>query len=819
MAKKKDKKENNNIEVREVNPINITDELQDSYLDYAMSVIVSRALPDVRDGLKPVQRRILWAMWDDGLTHSAKFRKSANVVGAVLGKYHPHGDSSVYDALARMAQDFSLRYPLIEGQGNWGSIDGDPPAAMRYTEARLSAIAEEMLKDIDKETVDWGDNYDNSKKEPICLPAKLPNLLLNGTMGIAVGMATSIPPHNLIEIINAIQYLIDNPKAGISDLMEFVPGPDFPTGGVIYDRNSIEEAYATGRGSVTIRAVAEIQERKNSFRIVVTEIPYQVVKANILSSVANLVQNKKIEGIKDIRDESDREGLRVVVDLKQGINPNRILNQLYKHTDLQKNFYFNMVALMGGIQPQVVSLKDILSAYIDHRKEVVTKRTEYQLSKAEARAHILEGLVKALEFIDKVIALIKKSSDKAEAHKNLVKKFKLTPIQADAILDMKLQTLASLETKNLQEELKEKKILIKELKGILSDSKKILNIINEELDNLKDKFGDERRTKMIKGSLKEFKREDFVKKEETVIVFTNDGYIKRVTPTAFKAQKRGGKGLIGFDLKEEDKVDTLLVSNTHDNILFFTDKGKVYQTKVYEIPESKRTSKGKLVHTFLGLNDTEKVTAMVSYQEQTKESFLTMVTKKGVIKRTSIEDFSNVRRNGIIAISLKKDDTLNWVRFSSGKDEVILATENGQAIRFKETDVRSMGRTAKGVKAINLKKDDRIAGADVIEKNSEGQRLLVLTSKGYGKQTPTEKYKNQKRGGTGIKTSKITKKTGKVITAKLVNDEVEKVLAFSAKGQVIKTPLKDVRVSGRATQGVKIMNLKDKDYLVGVVCL
>ncbi|MEX2436814.1 MAG: DNA gyrase C-terminal beta-propeller domain-containing protein, partial [Candidatus Paceibacterota bacterium] len=532
------------------------------------------------------------------------------------------------------------------------------------------------------------------------------------------------------------------------------------------------------------------------------------------------VQNKKIEGIKDIRDESDREGLRVVVELKKGVNPNRILNQLYKHTDLQKNFYFNMVALMKGLQPQVVSLKDILSAYIDHREEVVRRKTEFELSKAEARAHILEGLVKALKFIDEVIALIKKSKDKNEAHTKLVKKFDLTPIQADAILEMKLQTLASLETTNLQDELKEKKTLIKELKGILSDPKKIEKIITDELDELIEKYGDERRTKMVAGGLKEFKREDFVPKKETVVVFTSDGYIKRVLPNVFKSQKRGGKGLIGFDLKEEDKVNQLLMANTHNNILFFTDKGKVYQTKVYEIPESNRTAKGKLVHTFLGLDDNEKITTMVSYPEEDKGKFLTMVTKKGIIKRVAIEDFKNVRKNGIIAINLKKDDFLNWVRFSSGKDDVIIATENGQAIRFEESEVRSMGRTAAGVKAINLKKGDTITGVDIIEKGKgDNQRLLVLTSKGYGKQTFVSKYKSQKRGGSGIKTSKVTKKTGNVITAKLVNDEIEKVLAFSEKGKVIKTKLKDVRVSGRATQGVKIMNLGKDDYLVGVVCL
>lgn len=800
----------------------ITEELQESYLDYAMSVIVSRALPDIRDGLKPVHRRILWAMWEDNLTHNANFRKSANVVGSVLGKYHPHGDMAVYDSIARMAQDFSLRYPLIEGQGNWGSIDGDAPAAMRYTEARLSKIAEEMLKDIEKETVDWRPNYDNVREEPVYLPAKLPNLLLNGTVGIAVGMATSIPPHNLAEIVDATVYLIDNPSASLSDVMKHIPGPDFPTGGILYSGGELQEAYASGRGSVTIRALTDIEEMKGGgARLIVTEIPYQVVKADLITKIATLVQDKKIVGIKDIRDESDREGLRVVIELKQSVNPQRILNQLFKYTDLQKKFYFNMLALRDGIQPEIFSLKDILSAYIDHRKIVIKRRTEFDLRKAEERAHILEGLSRALEEIDKVIATIKKSKDRADAHKNLVAKFKLTKVQTDAILDMKLQTLASLETKKIQDELKEKKKLITELKSILKQPKKILDIIKEELVDLKKNYADERRTKIVKGAIKEFKQEDFVPSEEAVILLTRDGYIKRVAPGSFKVQKRGGRGLIGFELKEEDQVDKLLLVNTHDSLLFFTDRGKVFQTKAYEVPQEKRNAKGKLVHTFLGLSTDEKITAVVSFgKKEEGEKFLVMVTEKGLVKRTPLKHFENVRKSGIIAINLKRDDRLRWARISASKDEVLVVTAGGRAIRFKEQDVRFMGRTAAGVKAIALRKKDLVAGVAIInEGKSKDKRVLVVAALGYGKQTPLSSYKIQRRGGGGILTAKVTDKTGPVSAVALVDDNVENILVLSQKGNVIKTQLKNIRVAGRATQGVRLMRLDKGDSVVGMVCL
>ncbi|MEK7464549.1 MAG: DNA gyrase subunit A [Patescibacteria group bacterium] len=812
-------KDTDRIEKRE-----ITSELKESYLDYAMSVIVSRAIPDVRDGMKPVQRRILWAMWDNALRHDAKFKKSANVVGEVLGKYHPHGDSAVYDALARMAQDFSLRYTLIDGQGNWGSVDGDAPAAMRYTEARLSKIAEELLIDIEKETVDWQPNYDGSREEPKFLPAKIPNLLLNGTVGIAVGMATSIPPHNLVELVDAITYLSENPDATVKDLMKFVPGPDFPTGGTMYDKKSIEEAYSTGRGSVTTRAVAEIEERKSgSFQIIITEIPYQVNKSEMITRMAELVTDKKIEGVRDIRDESDRDGMRIVIELKNDASPQKVLNQLYEYTELQKNFYFNMIALVDGLQPEILSLKDILEEYIKHRKSMVKRRTEFDLKKAEERAHILEGLVKALDKIDAVIATIKKSKDREDAKGNLIKKFALSEIQANAILEMKLQTLAALETKKVEEELKEKRKLIEDLKLILKNPKKMLGIIKEELVELKEKFPSARKTKLIASGLKEFREEDLVPKEEAVITLTRGGYIKRLPWGAFKSQKRGGKGLIGFELKEEDAIQKLVGANTHDNILFFTDHGKVFQTKVYEIPAASRTSKGKSIHNFLEIPPAEKISAIVAYPSDVAEKeFLVMATKKGLIKRTALKDFGNVRRTGILAIKLKQDDLLNWVWPSSGKDEAIIVTALGQAIRFKEKDIREMGRTASGVTAIRLRKGDSVAGLDIIKEGeikSKNPHVLAVMANGYAKRTPLSEYKVQKRGGSGIKTAKITEKTGPVIEATIVTDGSNEILAFSEKGQALRTKMSDVRIAGRATQGVRIMNLAKGDVLVGVVSL
>ena len=800
-----------------IEPREITDELKESYLDYAMSVIVARALPDVRDGLKPVQRRILWAMWDDGLTHSARFRKSANVVGAVLGRYHPHGDMAVYDAMARMAQDFSLRYPLIHGQGNWGSVDGDPPAAQRYTEAKLSKIAEELLFDVEKETVEWAPNYDNSRVEPRCLPAKLPNLLLNGTVGIAVGMATSIPPHHLGEVADAAAFLIDHPEATISDLVDIIPGPDFPTGGVIYDRKAVEEAYASGKGSIVTRGRAEIMETKTGRgQIVITEIPYQVNKADLIVKMAALVQDKKLDGVKDIRDESDREGLRIVVDLKNDSAPQKILNRLYRYTDLQKSFHLNMIALMGGIQPELLSLKDILQAHIDHRKEVIRRRAEFDLKKAKERAHILEGLVKALDVIDQVISVIKKSEDRDSARENLIKKFKFTEAQANAILEMRLASLAALEREKLEAELKEKRALITELSAILASGKRILSIIKAELAALQKEYGGERRTKVVKGGVKEFSQEDLVPQEETIITLTRDGYVKRMPPDTFRSQERGGKGLIGFELKEEDQIASFIRATTHDSILFFTNRGKVFQTKVYEVPAASRVSRGKTVFNFLELPKDEGITAMIAHGPALDGAHLIMVTARGLIKKTPLKDFENVRRSGIIAITLKKNDELKWASISGGRDEVIIATVKGQAIRFKETDVRPMGRSASGVTAIKMRAGDSVAGADIIK--SGGGNLLAVMAKGYGKQTPLTEYKVQKRGGSGIKTAKVTDKTGPIISAGIVNERFSELIAFSRLGQAIRIRISAVRVASRDTQGVKVMHLKTGDTLVGVAC-
>ncbi len=793
----------------------IADELQESYLDYAMSVIVSRALPDVRDGLKPVQRRILWAMWEDGLTHGAKFRKSANVVGAVLGRYHPHGDVAVYDALARMAQDFSLRYPLIEGQGNWGSVDGDSPAAMRYTEARLSKIAEETLTDIEKETVNWQPNYDSAREEPKVLPSKIPTLLINGVSGIAVGMATNIPPHNLGEVIDAEIHLIDHPKTSTEELTQFIQGPDFPTAGIIHDKKAIINAYMSGRGPITMRGKAEIQERgKGQLNIVIFEIPYQVNKAELIIKMAELVTEKKIEGIRDIRDESDREGMRIVIELKNDAPAQKILNQLYSHTDLQKDFHLNMIALDHGIQPRTMSLKDILMAHLEHRKVVIRRRAEFDLKKAKERAHILEGLSKALDHIDEIISTIKKSKDAEEALQKLVKNFKLTPIQATAILEMKLRTLAALERQRIEDELKEKKKLIKELEELLEDPKKILKIVKEELLEIKKKYADERKTKLIVSGLKEFIEEDLIPSEGAVIALSQSGYIKRIPPTAFKTQRRGGSGLIGSELNEEDFISHFLSANTHDNILFFTDKGRAFQTKAYEIPVGSRIAKGKLIQNFLEIPADESISAIVSYKKAS-EGYLIMATRNGVIKKTSLEDFANIRRTGIIAIGLKKNDRLKWAKLSSGKDEIIIVSELGQSVRFKESQLRPMGRTASGVRAIRLKNNDFAAGIDIIKKDG---KLLVIMENGFAKQTPLKEYRIQSRGGSGIKTAKINAKTGKIVSAKVISEE-EELLALSAKGQIIRTDIKSVRVCGRSTSGVKIMKLKEGDKIAGIVIL
>ena len=801
----------------------LVEEMKTSYLDYAMSVIVARALPDVRDGLKPVHRRILYAMWNIGLKAGAKFRKSATVVGEVLGKYHPHGDAAVYDSLVRMAQDFAMRYPLVNGQGNFGSMDGDSAAAMRYTEAKLTRLSEELLFDLEKETVDFRANYDGSQVEPIVLPAKLPNLLLNGSVGIAVGMATNIPPHNLTELIDGVTHLIDHPEASVDDLMEFVKGPDFPTGATIYNIEEIKKAYATGKGSVVMRAKAEIEEAKSGmFKIVITEIPYQVNKANLLEKIAELVKLKKLDGIKDLRDESDREGVRVVVDLKKDAYPKKVLNSLYKHTQLQDTFHVNLLALVDGLQPKVLTLKMILEEYVKHRQGVVRRRTQFDLDKAKDRAHILEGLAMALEDIDKIIAIIKKSKDKDEAKTNLIKKFKLSERQAIAILEMRLQQLANLERLKIEEELKEKKKIINELTAILNDPKKVLKIIKDELKEIKEKYGDERKTKVVKGALGKFSTEDLIANESTVVMVSDDGYIKRLPPDTFKVQSRGGKGVIGATTKEEDMIAHLFSTMTHADIMFFTSRGRLFQTKAYEIPQASRTAKGQAIVNFLQLAPEEKVSTVLSAEDMSMYKHLVMVTKKGIIKKTDIEKFKNIRRSGLIAIKLKDDDQLEWVRSSTGKDQVVLVTAEGLAIRFKEENIREMGRGAAGVRGIKLKKStDEVVGMDIIDagKPAPDDQLLVVMTNGFGKRTNLKEYKVQGRGGSGIKTASTTAKTGRVEAAFIVNAKRagDDLIIITDKGQVIRLPLKSVSVIGRATQGVRLLKFKaDGDQVASV---
>ncbi|MFZ2309923.1 MAG: DNA gyrase subunit A [Patescibacteria group bacterium] len=802
----------------------IVDEMSRSYLEYAMSVIVSRALPDVRDGMKPVHRRILYAMWSIGLRANAKFRKSATVVGEVLGHYHPHGDSAVYDSMVRMAQDFSMRYPLVRGQGNFGSMDGDSAAAMRYTEAKLAGIAEEMLFDLDKDTVNFIPNFDGSCKEPRVLPAKLPNLLLNGTMGIAVGMSTNIPPHNLRELSGAIVHLLDNPEASIEDLMEFVKGPDFPTGGIIYNKKDILTAYATGRGGIVVRGKADISENKNGFQIIISEVPYQVNKADLVEKIADLVKDKKIDGIRALRDESDRDGVRVVIELKKEAYPKKILNALYKHTSLQTTFHCNMLALVdGGIQPKVLTLKMILEEYIKHRQEVVKRRTQYELAKALERAHILEGLMIALKNIDEVIKTIKASKDKEVAKASLMKKFKLSERQTVAILEMRLQNLANLEQQKIENELKEKKALITELEALLASVTKIRATIKDELIALTEKFGDERRTEVVAHGIKEFNMEDLVPNEEALVMMTRDGYIKRTEPDTFKVQARGGKGIIGLTTKEEDSVLFMFTTLTHNDILFFTTKGRVFQLKAYEIPQASRIAKGTPIVNFLQLIGGEQISAILPLDKLSTSKYLFFATEKGLVKKVELSAFSNVRRSGLIAIKIKEDDKLIWAKPTSGSDHIQLVTAQGQAIRFKETDVRDMGRNAAGVNGIRLHKDDRVIGMGVAKTDKDRVRkyqILTIMARGYGKRTDFGLYKVQGRGGSGIKTSKITDKTGELTNAFLLNEETmmdRDIIIISDNGQVIRVPFKSISVLGRDTQGVKIMRFKaDDDRVAGV---
>ncbi len=817
-------------------------ELKESYIDYAMSVIVARALPDVRDGLKPVHRRILYAMAESGLRSNTKHRKSMAVVGEVLKSYHPHGDTAVYESLVRMAQDFNMRYTLVDGQGNFGSIDGDGAAAARYTECRLSKIGDEMLKDIEKDTVNFVDNYDGMTKEPTVLPSPLPQLLLNGSLGIAVGMATNIPPHNLTEVLDASVYMLDHPKAETEDLFEFVQGPDFPTGGIIYDQKEIITAYSQGKGAILMRGKADVVEKKDGAeQIIITEIPYQVLKSTLVEQMAELVTEKKVEGIKDIRDLSDREGMRIVIDVKRGFQPQRILNRLYKFTSLQKTFHLNLLALVDGIQPEILSLSDVLKYFIKHREEVITRRTKFDLEKAKERAHILEGLMIALKNIDAVIQTIKKSADKEEARVNLIKKFKLTEKQAVAILEMRLQTLAGLERKKIEDELEEILERIKDLMAILKSPERLKSIIKKEFLELKEKFGDKRRTKVIKGKLGEITEVDLVPLEETIVTLTTGGYIKRINPTTYKIQKRGGKGIMGMKTMQDDIVEHFLTASTHDNLMFFTDSGKVFQTQVYEIPEGNRVARGRGLLNFLELSTEEKVLSLVPMEKQTpgKEStnkgkYLVMITKNGRIKKTDLSEFENVRKSGIIAIKLEKGDALKKVVKTTGEDDIILATKNGISIRFKEKDIRPMGRGAAGVKGINLKKGDEVVGMDVIEKNppvdEKGpgghpkpakQYFLIVMENGYGKRTDISQYKTQGRGGSGIKTAKITSKTGPVVMSSILEDvaDEEDLIVISRKGQVIRTSVKSISLLGRATQGVRIMRLEEGDKVASGACL
>ncbi len=818
-TEKEETGEDKNEEEKGIVLQDISSEMKESYLDYAMSVITSRALPDARDGLKPVHRRILFSMNEIGLSHSAKFRKSAAVVGDVLGKYHPHGDSSVYEAMVKMAQEFVMRYPLVLGQGNFGSIDGDSPAAMRYTEAKMSRISGEVLRDLDKDTVDFRPNYDSTKKEPIVLPSSVPNLLLNGTLGIAVGMATNIPPHNLGELLDATEYLIENKDATTEDLLKFVKGPDFPIGGIIFGEQDIHHAYASGRGGVVCRGDVDIVEDKNMNQIIITTLPFRVNKADLIVKIADLVRDKKLEGIKGLRDESTRD-IRVVIDIKSSAHPQKVLNYIYKHTDLETTFHFNMLALVEGI-PQTMSLKSALAVFVSHRQVVVKRRTEFELRKAEARAHILEGLKKALDHIDKIIKLIKASKDTKVAHANLMKEFKFSEIQASAILEMRLQKLAGLERKNIEIELKEKLALIKDLKALLGSPKEILEVIKSELAEIKDKYADERRTKVVKSKAGSISVEDLIPDEESVLVFTKGGYVKRTNPNEFKSQKRGGVGVIDLNTKDEDFITSFVSANTHSDLLFFSDKGKAYQIKMYDIPEGKRATKGKSVMNFLSISGEEKITSILAMPKEVQKMKLSlmMVTKKGVVKKVSAESFKDVRRSGLIAIKLAPDDELLNASFIEKGDSIVLATALGQSIRFSESDVREMGRTAGGVKALKLGGKDELIGTSVIKESYQNPQLLVMSEHGYGKKTPIKEYKIQKRGGSGIKTAKVTPKTGNIIVAKIVTDDDEEIVAISKKSQVIRTDLKDIPSLGRQTQGVRIMKLRDGDSIASLVRL
>ncbi len=808
----------------------ITTEMKRAYLDYAMSVIVSRALPDVRDGLKPVHRRILFAMDELNLSHSAKYSKSAKIVGEVMGKFHPHGDTAIYDALVRLAQDFSMRYPLIDGQGNFGSMDGDPPAAMRYTEARMAAITTEMLTDIDKETVTFTGNFDDTIQEPTYLPAKLPNLLLMGSEGIAVGMATKIPPHNLGEVINAVNHMIDKTKitldpftvtsdVTVDELLEFIKGPDFPTAGSIYDIAEIKNVYTTGRGRILIRGKAEIEEiGQGKSAIIITELPYQVNKALLVARIAELVREKKIEGISDLRDESDRHGIRVVVELKRDSSPKRVLNNLFKYTSLQTTFSANVVALVDNT-PQTLNLKTILEEYIKHRYLIIRKRSEFELKQAKARLHILEGLKIAVDNLDAVIKTIRESKTQDDAKTNLMKKFKLSELQSVAILDLQLRRLAALERQKIEDEYQMVKETIAYLEDLLAHPEKILKIVKDESDYLKEKYADERRTKVYKGKVGEFSEEDLIPNEPTVITLTTTGYIKRQSLTSFRTQQRGGKGVKGMTTKDEDGIMNIRSTMTHDNILFFTNKGKVYQTKAYEIDESSRTSKGTAVVNLINIEAGEKVESFITYNKGDEFKHVFLATRNGTVKKTAKSEFENIRKSGIVAIKLDKGDELAWSNPTTGADDILVYTRNGKCIRFDEKSIRPLGRATRGVRGIKLSGDDLVVGMDVVKK-ADNPELLTIMENGYGKKTLVKEFNAQSRGGMGVKIAEVTAKTGKVASSQVIPPNAKEVIITSIKGQVVRLEIDSIPKLSRATQGVILMRFsKSEDRIAAITCV
>jgi DNA gyrase subunit A len=791
----------------QIKEINISQEMKSSFLDYAMSVIVSRALPDVRDGLKPVHRRILYAMHDLGMHSDKPYKKSARIVGDVIGKYHPHGDSAVYETMVRMAQDFNYRYMLVDGHGNFGSVDGDAAAAMRYTESRMSKISMELLRDINKDTIDYQDNYDGEEREPVVLPARFPNLLVNGTTGIAVGMATNIPPHQLGEVIDGVLAISHDPEITTQELMEIIPGPDFPTGGIILGRSGIRKAYETGRGSITIRAKVEIEQKSNGKEvIIVNELPYQVNKARLVEKIAELARDKKIEGITDLRDESDRKGMRIVIEVRKDANANVLLNNLYKHTALQTSFGINTLALVNG-HPKVLNLKQCLVHYLDHQKVVIRRRTEFELRKAEARAHILDGLRIALDHLDEVISLIRSSQTTDIAREGLMTTFNLSEKQAQAILDMRLQRLTGLEREKIEEEYQNLVKLIAELKAILADEEKVLEIIREELSEIKERFNDKRRTEIVTGGIENIEDEDLIPRENIVISLTHNGYIKRLPVSTYRAQRRGGRGIQGMGTNEDDFVEHLITTSTHDTILFFTNKGKVYRSKGYEIPEYSRTAKGIPIINLLGIEKGEWVNAIIPVEEFGDDWFLFFTTKEGISKRSPLTSFANIRNNGLIALSLREGDELISVRLTDGTKHMIIGTQKGMLIRFPETDVRSMGRTATGVKGITLDSDDEVVGMEVLEENND---VLIVTKNGYGKRTTAAEYRIQGRGGKGIKTCHVTEKNGDLVSMRAVTGE-EDLMLITTGGVLIRMDVASISKMGRNTQGVKLISMKESE--------